>query len=191
MALIGNSMDFLDREARAESISQEMERLKGIGLTPVEIDLRNYFGKSDELKAELSKFDLIWARGGNAFILLRAFCQSGFDKILREFLENDSVAYGGYSAGVCVLMSSLKGAELVDDPNTIPQGYDSAVIWKGLGVLPYAVVPHYRSDHPESPLIEEMVQNLIDERLLFKVLRDGEVLVIDGGSEEILRVAER
>lgn len=186
VALIANSKDFLEEGSRTESVNQEMERLKGIGLDPVEIDLRKYFAKRDELQAELSKFDLIWARGGNAFILLRAIYKSGFDEILREFLEKDSVVYGGYSAGVCVLTPSLKGAELVDDPNVIPLGYDAAVIWQGLGILPYAVAPHYRSDHPESPLVDKMVQSMIDDRLLFKVLRDGEVLVIDGDNEEIL-----
>lgn len=85
-----------------------------------------------------------------------------------------------------MLTSSLSSAELVDEPNVVPLGYNPTVIWQGLGILPYALAPHYRSDHPESPLIEKMVQSLIDSRSLFKVLRDGEVLVIDGDSEEIL-----
>lgn len=187
VALIGNSMDFLEGSARAESINQEMERLKAVDLDPIEVDLRNYFGKSGELKAELSKFDLVWARGGNAFILLRAFHQSGLDKVLKELLQEDTVAYGGYSAGICVLTPSLKSAELVDEPNTVPQGYSPDIIWQGLGILPYSLAPHYRSEHPESPLIEKMVQKLIDDRLLFKVLRDGEVLVIDGDNENILQ----
>jgi dipeptidase E len=46
-----------------------------LGLEPVEIDLRRYIGKDSELRAVLSGFDLIYVRGGNTYILRRAFRQ--------------------------------------------------------------------------------------------------------------------
>ncbi len=85
-----------------------------------------------------------------------------------------------------MLTPSLHGSELVDDPGVVPDGYDPAIVWEGLAILPYAVAPHYRSDHPESADTEKAVQYLIDRHILFKALRDGEAIVRDGESERVV-----
>src|SRR5688572_16095568 len=101
-AYINNAMDFVNDQERAQSITEGFERLKGIGLEPSEVNLRDYFGRSDELKKKLKSFDLIWVRGGNVFVLRRAFKQSGADTVITELLQQDKVVYGGSSAGVVV-----------------------------------------------------------------------------------------
>lgn len=185
-ALIANSMDFLDESARTEGVKQETERLTAIGLEPTEVDLRQYFGKQEELKQVLSSFDLIWARGGNAFILRRAFRQSGADIIIPELLAEDKLAYGGYSAGICILSPSLEGFELVDEPHVIPEGYDSEVLWDCLDIVTYAIAPHYKSDHPESAAINKSVDYLIDHHIPFIALRDGEVIIVEGQERRVV-----
>ncbi len=188
-ALIANACDSLPTEDRIESTQQEMDRLAVIGLEPVEVDLRAYFGAAPSaLVAVMSRFDLVWLRGGNSFVLRRALHQSGADSALLTMLESDSIVYGGYSAGVCVLAPSLHGIELVDDPNVVPLGYDATIIWEGLDVLPYAVAPHYESDHPESAAIGGLVAHYIAQDIPFKALRDGEVIVVDG--ETLMSPAE-
>ncbi len=111
---------------------------------------------------------------------------SGFDDAIRDLLASDAVVYGGYSAGIVVLTPSLRGIDLVDDPHAVPAGYDDAIIWEGLGLLPCAIAPHYRSDHPESAAIERVVQYYLDHDVPFKTLRDGEVIVVNGRQEEML-----
>lgn len=185
-ALIANSMDFLDESARSGSVAQETERLKSIGLEPTEVDLRQYFGKPGELKELLSTFDLIWARGGNAFILRRAFKQSDADTVIPELLAEDKVAYGGYSAGICILSPSLKGFELVDEPYVVPNGYDPEVLRDCLGIVPYAIAPHYKSDHPESTAIDKSVEYLIDHHLPFIALHDGEAIVMQDNGQKVV-----
>jgi dipeptidase E len=182
-AVIHNAVDFLTSKERTISLNREFDALKNLGLEPTEVDLRKYFGKTEELKKILSSFDLIWVRGGNAFVLRRAFRQSGADKIIEDLLANDSIVYGGYSAGIDMLTSSLKGVELVDDPNIIPEGYDRSIIWDCLGILPYSVAPHYKSDHPESADIDKSVEYLIDNHILFMALRDGEVIIMNNEIE--------
>ena len=71
-AVIMNSMDSAPTDIRAEKLIPEINGLIDLGLKPVELDLRDYFGKSDELKKYISKFDYIWVRGGNVFNLRRA-----------------------------------------------------------------------------------------------------------------------
>jgi dipeptidase E len=84
-----------------------------------------------------------------------------------------------------MLTPSLSGVNLVDDPDIIPAGYDPATIWEGLGVIPYAIVPHYKSDHPESAANDLLVQYYIDYHMPFKTLHDGEVIVVNGKREKI------
>jgi dipeptidase E len=157
-ALILNADDYKGIEDRAASLQREIDELNGSGLEPVEVDLRRYFGKTSELRATLAGFDLVYVRGGNAFVLRRAFHQSGADEIMRQLLENDAIVYAGYSAGPCILGPTLRGIEeSADDPTIIPDGYQSPVVWEGLRVLPYAIAPHYRSDHPETAAIDKLV----------------------------------
>ena len=74
---------------------------------------------------------------------------------------------------------ATRGIDLVDDPQVVPEGYEREVVWDGLSLIDYCIAPHYRSDMEESPLIEEAVQYFIDNKMLFKALRDGQVIVVD------------
>jgi dipeptidase E len=181
-----NAKDGSSLQGRAFSLSRECEGLASIGLYPIELDLRDFFGQPDRLRETLRDFDLLWVRGGNTFVLRRAFRQSGLDQILPEFLARDQIVYGGFSAAVAVLTPSLRGLELVDDPEGVPPGYEQETIWEGLNLLPYAVAPHYRSDHPESESVERLVQHFIDNHVLFRALRDGEAIVVDGERHSVV-----
>lgn len=101
-----------------------MDVLKSLGFSPEQIDLRNYFGKPQELKKYLSNFGLVWVYGGNAFVLKRAYEQSGFDKIIKDMLLKDEIVYTGFSAGIVILSKSLKGLEIVDDTKRSLEGAD-------------------------------------------------------------------
>lgn len=185
-AIIANAQDSKSVESRTERVQQEIESLTSLGLQPEELDLRDYFGKTAELADKLNDYGYIWVRGGNVFLLRKAYKQSGFDNLIVELLKKDKVAYGGFSAGVCVLAPSLRGIELVDPKDEIAEGYDKEVIWSGLGLLDYAVAPHYRSDHPESEDIEKCVEYFKANNIPYKTLRDGEAIVINGDQETLL-----
>jgi dipeptidase E len=47
-----------------------------------------------------------------------------------------------------------------------------------LGFVDYSIAPHYRSNHPESAMVEEEVKYLIENKMPYKTLRDGEVIII-------------
>lgn len=184
--VIFNAYDANSDTQRKESLEREFGDLRGLGLEPEEVDLRQYFGKPEGLKEKLASYDLIWVRGGNVFVLRRAFKQSGADKAIAELLADDAIVYGGYSAGIDILTPTLHGIELVDDPNLVPEGYDPGIIWECLGLLPYSVAPHYKSDHPESADVDKSVEYMIDNHMLFIALRDGEAIVIDGDEQRFV-----
>ena len=72
---------------------------------------------------------------------------------------------------------TLRGVELVDVADATAEGYPEGLVWEGLGLLPYCIAPHYKSDHRDSPHIERMVEYYIENKIPFVALRDGEVLV--------------
>jgi dipeptidase E len=187
-AIIMNACDLMEPGQRNARLLREASALKGLGFAIAELDLREYFGNGkDQLAQLVASYDLIWVRGGNAFVLRRAMKQSGFDSVVSERLLCDSLVYGGFSAAAAMVGPSLRGVEPVDDPDAVPEGYDSAVVWDCLNLLAYAIVPHYRSDHPESAHVEKLVQYYIDHHVPFIALRDGQVVVADGARTEILQ----
>ncbi len=181
-------MNALDngQKGRIEWLATQTEALNNLGFITEEIDLRNYFGKENDLKDTLSRFDGLWINGGNAFLLRRAMRQSGFDSAIKELLQIDKIVYAGFSAAICCASPTLRGAELVDDANAISEKYESEIIWDGLGLIDYNVIVHYQSDHSESADAEKELQYLKDNNIPYKTLRDGQVIIIDGEKTEIL-----
>lgn len=178
-AYISNALDFSnDIERRKQSETTDTDQLKSLGLDVEVLDLRKYFDKQIELEKKILEFGVIWVRGGNLFVLRQAMKISGFDNVLKNILKNN-ILYGGFSAGICVLAPTLRGMDLMDDLTVRPYGDQQEVIWNGLNILDYSIVPHYHSDHPESESANKAVEYLIENKLLFKALRDGEVIIIE------------
>jgi dipeptidase E len=82
-----------------------------------------------------------------------------------------------------VLAPRLDGLHHVDDPTVRPYP-GSEVIWEGLGFLDYLVLPHYKSDHPESEAIDRDVEYCLEHGIAFRTLRDGQVLITEISSME-------
>jgi len=177
-AVIANAMDFLENfEVRKGKVKAEVDVLKVLGFLPEEVDLRDYFGKPEELARKMSEFGLVWVRGGNAFLLLRAYIESGMDKWLIDQKDNKQLVYGGYSAGCVVLSPTMEGVDIVDDPNTLAPGYKPEIIWSGLGLIDYSFVPHFESEHLESEAVGRVVVYLKENNINFKAIHDGEVII--------------
>lgn len=181
VAVIANSIDFgNDQERRKTGVQREIDDLKSIGLSAEEMDLRDYFGKSKELETKLAEYGGLWVRGGNTFILRRAFKESGMDTWLMGQKDNNELVYAGYSAGVCVLSPTLKGLELVDDPDIVSAGYKKETVWEGLGLIDFAFAPHFESPgHPETEAVGKEVEHYKKIGTKFKALHDGEVIILN------------
>lgn len=179
-AIIENALDAFSAEARdiyRREAYDPVHELGSLGIAGTSLDLRDHFGDPEGLRARLSQFDLVWVTGGNAFVLRRAMKQSGFDDVITSMLERDEIVYGGFSAGAVIAAPDLEGIHLMDDPDEVPAGYAPEVVWDGLGLIDHAIVPHYRSPHPESAAADRAVRHLCSRGLRYRALRDGEVIV--------------
>lgn len=179
--VIANAMDEAPPDVRRAAVELETAALADLGVDAAELDLRDYFAQQRRLRHDLAGVSMAWLRGGNVFMLRYALSRSGADAAFGELLATDALVYAGYSAGPCVLSPSLRGLELVDDPDAVTRIYGSPPVWDGLGLLDKAFVPHYRSPgHPETAAIELVVARYRAEGAAYRTLRDGQALLVNG-----------
>jgi dipeptidase E len=150
-----------------------------LGFEAEPLDLKAYFNQKGLLRSKLAMLDGVWISGGNTFVLRQAMRLSGFDELFAELYNRKGFLYAGYSAVICILCDSLKYIQITDVPEDFPYEGIDEVIWEGLGVFDYGLLPHYDSDHFESEAIGHDIQACIDNKWLFRALRDGEVIIID------------
>jgi dipeptidase E len=183
-AVIFNARDAYSGE-RLKYRDQEFAALGSLGFSCEELDLRSYFADSDALGERLGAYDLVFAVGGNTFVLARAMTEAGFGAAIRQQLDENRIVYGGYSAGACVVGPDLDGCHLIDEPDAVADGYSPDVRPEALGWVPWRIVPHWRSEHEESPLAELAVAHLLEAGLPFQALRDGQAFVVNDGENHL------
>lgn len=186
--LITNARDYYPDEKRANDLKEKLEMLSSLGFEVEELNLRNYFGKPDELREFLQDYkpDLVYANGGNVFLLATAYRLSGFDEILREDLANDKYVYGGSSAGTMVICKTLKcygHDHLV--PERVPEIYGVDAVFDGVGLVDYQLIPH-------ANLLEwlevtkEYIHRIENAGLKALPLNQEAVIIIDENGQRIL-----
>lgn len=178
ICLIPNSRDiYPEGERKTEGIQKDVKELEDLGFEVTVISLKDYFNNKEELYERLEKFSAFYVIGGNTFALRQAMFLSGFDKFLKSIENNPNYLYAGYSAGICVLAKDMHGLDVCDDPNINPYGIET--IWEGLGYFDYIFLPHYKSNHKETKLIDDSVEFCIKNNIKFKTLHDGDVILED------------
>jgi dipeptidase E len=176
-AVVLNALDDvadLDREARLE---HERRGLESLGTAAFELDLRAHYEQPAGLSGALGGVGLVWAVGGNALALRAAMVRSGLDTLLVRLLAEDSVVYGGYSAGACVAGPALRGVDLFDD-----RAVGEEPVWGGLALVDFSIVPHYGSGGSEGHAFERIAAHLHGKHLAYRVLRNGQAIIVAGGS---------
>ena len=173
--LIANARDAkVQNELEKEKVEQNIKMLENIGFEVEILDLKKYFKDSKKLYEDLKQYNSFCVIGGNVFVLRQAMKLSGFDKYLCDNISNNML-YVGYSAGCCVLAKNLNGYQIVDQP--INPYNDNDVIYEGIGLIDYNIAPHYKSKHKESELIEKLVEYMDNNNIVYKTLKDGEVII--------------
>jgi dipeptidase E len=188
-AIITNALDAIPVEDQLAYLRRKPDILVAMldrGFDPSLVDLRRFFGRPGDLARLLRPYRLVWALGGNSFLLRRAMRDSGFDGIIGGLLD-EGVVYGGLSAGACVTGDDLRAVAIMDDPAVRAPGYVSEdPIMTGLGLVPFTIIPHVASDHPETELAGRAVDYARAQGIAHVALRDGEVIVRRGAAIETL-----
>jgi len=181
VALIPNAKDYLVERARNFVIGERVRLFESLGMKVDVVDLRD-FNDALNLRAELAPYNLIWAMGGNTFVLRNAMKRSGFDFIIEDLLLTGTV-YGGDSAGALVAGSSIGGINL--ESADTPQ-FAEEVIYKGLNLVPYIIVPH--SDNPEFAEVMKAVGQRPDRGKKLIELKDSGAVIFDGDAHRVISI---
>lgn len=167
---------------RIDYIHRHKKRMDELGFSYTEIDID---GKNaEELKRELTGYDVVIVEGGNTFYLLKAIRESGFENVIKNLIAQ-GVVYIGSSAGSYVACPSIIMATFSD------RGYDRCDLtdYTAMNLVPFLMIAHYTEDQLE--LLKEKRKGLQyplhilndDQALLVK---DGEVQLLGSGVEIIL-----
>lgn len=176
ICLIPNAKDvYEDRKLIENKIKQDIEDLEKIGFEVTVVSLKDYFNDNEGLINKLKEFNAFYVMGGNVFALRQAMYLSGFDKYLKTIENEPNYLYAGYSAGICVLAKDMHGLDMCDNPTINPYGIDT--MWEGLGYFDYIFLPHYKSEHKETDLIDKAVEYCNKNNIKYKTLRDGDVII--------------
>ena len=179
LGYVANALDHLNGGAWIDEwVTADISQLTEIGFDVRPFDLRDYFAGDSEIGPAASALSGVWISGGNVFVLRQAMRLSGFDAFVIGDQSPNAFVYGGYSAACCVLSPSLAPYALVDDPSQRPYEQITETIWDGLGILDFAFMPHYKSQHSESELIDKEIDYCRENAMPYRAFRDGEVLII-------------
>lgn len=177
ITVIPNALDEIDNEDKIKDlIIDRCSDLNELGFKIEILDLKDYFNKKEKLFNFLKSRKSFYVLGGNVFVLNRAMKLSGFDSFLLNKRDDDSILYSGFSAGICALSQNLEGLDIVVDPEYDPY-YSDIMTMNGIGLLDYLPIPHYKSNHPSSLLIDDVVEYMNKNHLSYKLLRDGDVII--------------
>lgn len=174
VALIPNAKDYYTKRPRDFVVNDLVDYMQLLGLKVDVVDLRDY-SNAENLKSKLANYNLVWAMGGNTYMLRYEMRRSGFDRIIKDLLDN-GVVYGGDSAGALVAGSSIAGVELADEP-----AFAEEVIKDGMNLVSFVIMPHV--DNPEfadvMPIVKEQHKNMIE-------LKDSQAVIFDGDKHWII-----
>ena len=189
--VIGNTRDYYQDEKRIkDSLEKTFVNLEKIGIQSQRLDLRDYFGKPEELAKYVETYDpgLIFSIGGNVYCLATAMHESGMDKIIQQGLASDKFVYGGYSAGSMITLGDLSPYEIrkTSEENSFynlseraEKTYNLPPYMSGLGIIDEYIIPHMdREDHIET--MKQRIKNIEKIGAKTILLNDADVYIVNG-----------
>ena len=156
--------------ARTQSFFEEVKnKLKESGYPFNEIDIE---GKTKEQLQDFFKDkNVIHIEGGNTFYLLKAIKETGFDVLLKRFL-NEGKVYIGTSAGAYIMCPTIEVANW-DDTGKSRFGLTD---FNAFSYVPFVLKVHYK-DKAER-IVKKNMKTL---KYPLRILRDGQGIFVEDG----------
>jgi len=154
---------------------QQMTQL-GYDFTRLDIESKNY----EQLKEILQDKDVVFVEGGNVFYLLKAIKQTGFDKLLQDFIKKGGL-YVGTSAGSYIMCPTI---EMGDWKHKDRPRYGLEDL-TGLNYVPFLLFAHYMPEHEE--IIRQKLPGL---KYPLRILKDEQGIWVENGQTEFIGEGE-
>ena len=157
-------------------IDKDRDVLGKMGFRITELDIA---GKPPQkLEAALQNTDIVYMAGGNTFYLLKQLRDTGFDKLLTQYVEA-GVLYAGASAGSLVAGLDIEPVATIDEPEK-GKGLTST---RGLGWIDAVPMPHY--DIARAKTIGDIMEKYKDTFAIVP-LTDDEAIVAEGDAWKVV-----
>ena len=181
-----NKVAFVTTAAYGESknptwMEKDRQLLYECGIRHIE-DL-DFKGKTQgDLELILSDKDIIFVNGGNTFYLLKWAKESGFDKVLPNFLKSGGL-YVGVSAGSYIACPTIEAATWKhQDRNRV-----GITDFTALGLVQFLITAHFEEKY--KAIVDQAAKStkypiiaLTDRQAV--LVRDGKVQVVGEGKRE-------
>jgi len=163
-------------------VEKDKKALVDIGLNVREIGLKD---KTEaELREEFKGVDIIFVAGGNTFYLLCEVRKSGFDKIVKELVEQ-GVVYAGSSAGSYLVCPTIEASNWkpADKPRF------GVTDFTALNLVPFVMSVHFTPEYRDiikqaAPSCKYPIKILTDQQAL--AVEDNRITLVGQGEEIIL-----
>ena len=180
-----NRVAFVTTAAYGESknptwMEKDRQLLRECGIKHIEdLDLKDK--KQKDLERILSDKDIIFVNGGNTFYLLKWVRESGFDKVLPNFLKKGGL-YVGISAGSYIACPTIEAATWEhQDRNKV-----GIIDFTALGVVSFLITAHF----------EEKYRTVVDHaakgtKYPIVALSDKQAILVKEGKVKIIGECQR
>lgn len=132
------------------------------------------------LDKKIAGFDVVYMEGGNTYYLLKMIRQSGFEKVLKMYL-NKGLIYIGSSAGSYVCCPTIDMATWKEKVNMDMHDRHGVTDFTAMNLVPFLMFVHY----------EEKYQDLVKEKQKhinypLKILNDGQAIKVTDDKVELI-----
>jgi len=158
-------------------IDKDRDVLSKMGFQITELDI----SKAPRAKMEdnLRGTDIVYIAGGNTFYLLKELRNTGFDKLLTQYIA-DGGMYAGASAGALIAGLDIEPVSTIDEPEKV-KGLSSTA---GLGLVSIVPIPHY--DMASRSKAIDDIKRRYDKKFDVVLLTDDEAILVEGNSWKIV-----
>ena len=126
-------------------------------------------GKNEkEIQEFFKDKNVVQVTGGNTFYLLKSVRESGFDKVLKNLLNNGLV-YIGSSAGSYIMCPTIEVAGWKMDRDR-----HGLTDFTALGYIPFLLKCHYTDDSKE-----DVLEKIKDLKYPLRILRDDQAFLVE------------
>ncbi len=157
-----------DPEEKKTYIERERQRIRELGFSMIEVDLKEENEAS--LRSKLNGVDMVYVNGGNSFYLLDWARKSGFAIVAKEIVNNGTL-YFGTSAGSYIACPTIAMALWKHQDRNIVGLTDL----NGLDLVPFMLSVHYTE--AKRPDIDKGVARCAFPCI---VLTDQQAVVVEG-----------
>ena len=142
-------------------------KVKDAGYSLDEIDIKDK--SEEELRDFFKDKNVIHIEGGNTFYLLKIIRETGFDKIIKELLDEGKI-YIGTSAGAYIACPTIE----VSTWNKDGKDRFGVTDFNALNLVPFVLKVHYRDEMKDQ--VKEGVKTL---KCPIRILQDGQGIIVE------------